>query len=439
MIFTRARCSVAACTIAGLLAGINLSQFSGLLDVNSFRTSFSSLSASSKSLLSAALLFGAMVGTPLAGPLVESQGRRLSILVCGVLFAVAASTVACAHTTSTLTLGRIIAGCAYAIGNLVAPTYLAECAPSAYRALYVNLYQLLLNVGIFLAQVTNAVFAQSPTWRFIAAFPLIPALVLILFAYARFDLQADAVTKGEKGGARLAYAKMRTDPSVTQRLKVAAGLMVAQQMTGVNGVILYAPALISSLGFGERIGNASGASSHFWAASLIGAANCIAGVLAMTAVERTGRRRLLTSGGLTICFSLCVIGFVRWNGGPGIVGVTALVSFIMAFATSFGPLPFLIAAEVFPRSYRGLGLTIVGIASHAASFTVVYGFLQVEKAVGEGVYALFALLTMCCVVFVIKCVPETRGLSLEQIDDLFKANYSDRLGASHVLRVSNNV
>lgn len=169
---------------------------------------------------------------------------------------------------------------------------------------------------------------------------------------------------------------------------------------------------------GMESGN-SDPSSPFWAAAILGLSNACASFFAMYAMESSGRRNLLIRGGTTICGSLFIIGLVRWNEGPSLVGLIGLILFIAAFAVSWGPLPFLISAEVLPKSYRGLGLSIAGVCSHVTSFFVVSAFLRLEHAIGELVYGLFAALMAGCTVVVIKWLPETRGLSLDDIDALF--------------------
>ncbi len=147
----RARCSVMACSLAGFLAGVNLAQFSGVLELPSFGTTFPGLTATSKSRLSAALLAGAVAGTPFAGPLCDSQGRGVALALSGGLFLGAAVAIATASSSlAVLGIGRMTAGVAYALGNVAAPAFLAETAPLASRALYVNIYQLSINAGIVL-------------------------------------------------------------------------------------------------------------------------------------------------------------------------------------------------------------------------------------------------------------------------------------------------
>lgn len=414
---SRATCSVIACGVAGLLGGWNLAQLSGLLELPSFNA-FLRLSAEDKSSLSAALLAGAFVGTLAAGPVVDSRGRRFALLLCAALFVAGAVTIAAAGKYWHLTTGRVVAGLGYSVGNIVAPAFLAEVAPPAQRGVYVNLYQTAINLGIVAAQIANAVIvnAPPPQWRSVALLPAAAALAMLVLAFFRFDHNAAAsATKAED--FRIPFARMRTDPSAGKRLAVAAGLMGAQQLTAVNGVIFYAPSLVLSLGLGD----AGALSAPFWAAALIGGANCVASLFAMAAVERSGRRVLLVRGGATIIASLCLIGIVRWNGGPSLAGLVGLVLFISAFQTSYGPIPFLCAAECMPTAWRGLGLTIAGLISHATSFMVVSGFLRLERAVGGGVYLAFAAVMVLITSVIATALPETKGLSLDEVDALFRS------------------
>jgi len=429
----RKKCSMFACTLAGLLSGLNLTQFSGLLELPSFNESFPSLTPADRSTLSAALLLGAFLNTFFAGPLIDSQGRRFSLIICGTLFFIGAITISSATSKTHLTVGRFIAGSAYAISNIVSPAYLTEAAPSAQRAVYVNLYMLSLNVGIVSSEVANALGVHwIENWKLLAALPMIPSLLLLSITFFFFDNDADLTTVStasktaapDTSSSALpvstptcadSFMLMRADKSSFRRLGVAAGLMGAHQLTGINGVLLFAPSLLFTLG----IGNRTSISAPFWAAALVGLTNACASFFALYAVDLCSRRALLTRGGASIAVSMTVIGLVRWNGGPSILGLVGLIFFTAAFATSWGPLPFLVSAEVLPKQYRGIGLTFAGLVSHAFSFAVVSAFLRLELAVGELVYALFAVIMTVVTVVTAKWLPETKGLSLEEIEALF--------------------
>lgn len=231
----RKKYSFLACALAGLLGGLNLTQFSGLLELPSFTLSFPALTATEKSSLSAALLLGALLSTFAAGPLVDSQGRRTSLLISGALFFAGTFIVFSSASKSALWSGRFISGCGFSIGNIVAPAYLTENAPSAQRAAFVNMYQLSINVGIVTSEILNALGVNViSSWRSIAAFPTLPALILIILTYAFFDNNADDAptptpANDESNESRSSFALMRADRSATRRVIVAAGLMGAQR------------------------------------------------------------------------------------------------------------------------------------------------------------------------------------------------------------------
>lgn len=415
----RSLCSAFACALAGLLGGAHLAEFSGVLELSSFAASFPDLTASLKSRLSGALLVGALFGTPFAGPLCDARGRGPALAVSGALFLLAAYAIASASSIPSLLAGRAAAGGAYALATVAAPAYLAETAPAGARAVYVNLYQGSINAGIVLAQVANARAAPDGPWRDVVSLLAAPSSLLLILALVAFvepaAWRARSLPNGPPSASGL--AALKTDATAPARLRIACGLMLSQQLTGINGVILYAPALLMSLGFGSQ-----GGDGPFWAGAAIGCANLAASAAAAAAIDRVDRRRLLSAGAAVMGVALGVLGAVRWNGGPAAAGVAALVAFIVAFAGSFGPLPFLVGAEVLPVRYRGAGLTIGGMVSHVSSLVVVSVFLQMERAVGAGVYAVFAGCVAGVAVFVHVFVPETRGLTLQSIDALFGDN-----------------
>jgi len=216
----RKKLSFLACALAGLLGGLNLTQFSGLLELPSFALSFPALTASEKSSLSAALLLGALLSTFAAGPLVDSQGRRTSLLISGALFFAGTFIVINGASTWRLWLGRFVSGCGFSIGNIVAPAYLTENAPSAQRATFVNMYQLSINLGIVTSEIFNALGVNFISgWHSIAAFPMLPALFLLILTYAFFDNNADgnpatsSTPQVESEQSRSSFTLMRADKS----------------------------------------------------------------------------------------------------------------------------------------------------------------------------------------------------------------------------------
>ena len=425
----RTKCSVATCALSGLLGGLCLSSFSGLLELRAFSENFPNLSTSDKSWLSAALLFGAFTCTIVSGRLVDLKGKRIALCVSAVLFTAGSVAIACASTKWELGFGRALSGCGYAIANIAAPAYLTESAPSAYRAIFVNIYQMMINVGIVTAQVANALSVKRTEWRTAAAVGILPGLLMVFLGVLLFENECNKESGkshdnssggGSGNGLRATIALIRADESSYRRLAISAVmLMGGQQLSGVNAIIFYGPVIVMQMGMGGGSW-ISAESAPFWAAVLVGGANCAASMFAMGYVDKRGRRDLLTRGGGIICVSLCVLGFVRWNGGPSIVGVISLVTFIGGFAVSWGPLPFVVSAEVLPYEWRGIGLTVAGLVSHACSSGVVAGFLMIEERIGAGAYMLFASLMLGVSISVIKWLPETKGKTLQEIDVMLR-------------------
>lgn len=214
----------------------------------------------------------------------------------------------------------------------------------------------------------------------------------------------------------LTLREVLSNPSARRRLVIGAGLCTFQQVSGINAVIFFGPKLVSD------VLNWKGTHSSLQAASVIGSANVIATIVSILLVDNYGRRQLLLSGGVPMIVSLITLGAMR----SGILqphattGITALLMYVSAFAISYGPLPFVICSEIFPVRYKGIGMSFCSAVLGGFSLTVGLTFLPMLEIFGGGVYWLYAFFMVGATLFVWKLVPETRKLSLQEIDDLLE-------------------
>lgn len=432
--------------LGGLLVGLHLSVFSGILETAAFENAMqpTSLDARIKSQITSALIVGMLMGAVPAGPLCDKAGRRPTLFLTAITFSIATAFMARAHTVAEIIIGRLLAGIGYAIANTVCPIYSAELSPPSLRGIIVNLYQLFITAGIVIAQLSNWAFWNDTQWNTSLLVALVPALGMVCAVYMlvpesptwlqakgrpneaiaashRLFLQPveetnadiedmNGKTEEEKSGFR----DMIMDANARKRLFIGAGLGAAQQFTGINAVIFFGPALVSD------VLKLEGSSAPFKAAAIVGFGNFVAGFASMGFIERYGRRQLLLSAGAPMIASLVSLGSMKngWIGRSGFVGIGALLTFICSFAITYGPLTFVICSEVFPMKYRGVAMSVCSMIVGFCALVIAAGFLPMLEWIGGGVYFLYASCVALSSLFIYYFVPETRNLTLKDIDDL---------------------
>jgi len=402
---------------------------------------------------------GALLGALAAGEMADRIGRKRTVLVAGALFTVAALVQAFAPDTIVLVAGRLFIGVGVGVAAVAAPLYAAELAPTSYRGRFVSAYQLAITVGIFLAYLVDGWLSGSDSWRMMLGVTAVPGL--LLFAVALFapqsprwlmmmnrrDKAAEELTKIRPGvdfTARLQAIDMALQQEgkgaswgeVFQRqwrrpLLIGVGLAIFQQITGINAIIYYADQIFASAGF---ISPASQTTATTWA---VGVVNVLATFIAIAFIDGLGRRKLLLAGLIGMAISLIVVGaafeFIvkappgaatATGGGPtiaGIVTLLALVCFIISFAFSMGPVVWTVINEIFPGHIRGRAVAVATAVNWASAFLVSGFFLTLTDAIGNSMtFWMFALFCVLAWIWIYASVPETKGQSLEQIQQLWR-------------------
>lgn len=201
------------------------------------------------------------------------------------------------------------------------------------------------------------------------------------------------------------------------RRLVAIGVLLAvfQQVTGINTVIYYAPTLLQHAGFGN--------SGSLLANVGIGVVNVGLTIVAIRLLDRVGRRPLLIGGTAGMAVALTAIAEVfaavgdQLHGASAVIAIAALALYTGSFAIGLGPVFWLLISELYPVRIRGTAMSVATIANWAANFAVTISFLTLLNAISDsGTFFLFAALTLVALAYFIKQVPETKGLSLQQIE-----------------------
>jgi sugar porter (SP) family MFS transporter len=440
------RLLVGIAALGGLLFGYDTGVISGALLF--IRTEFD-LSPTMQGLVAGIALIGAAAGAAFAGSLSDRFGRRLVLMVTGVVFVGGALIAALAPSISILLLGRVVVGIGIGFASMLTPLYLAEMAPARNRGALVSLNQFAITCGILVSYLVGYLFAQAGQWRWMLALGALPGAILatgmlVLPETPRWlaghghMAEAGAVLRRLRGATSEAEAELtelRTDlrregqlaswrellnPVVRGPLIIGVGLAIFQQITGINTVIYFAPVIFQAAGI-------SSASSAILATAGVGVVNVLMTVVAIQLIDKVGRRALLLVGllGMAVCLVLLGLGFAIGGSSATLGWLTALSlgAYVGFFAIGLGPVFWLLISEIFPLYVRGRGMGVATIANWGSNLLVTVTFLELIVVLGRpGTFFLYAAMTAVAYIFTWSQVMETKGLSLEAIEaELHKA------------------
>ena len=435
---------------SGGLFGYDQGVISGAL--HGIKATFS-LSALLVEVVTSWVTLGALLGALVAGELADQIGRKRTALIAGALFTLGALVQALAPDTVILVVGRLIVGAGVGVAAVAAPLYAAELAPTTWRGRFVSAYQLAITIGIFLAYLIDGWLSKGDAWRTMLGAAAVPGLLLFAVALVAprsprwlmkmgrrteaaaeltrirpgvdFEPRLDAIEaalrlEGDRASWGEVFAREWRRP-----LMIGVWLAVFQQITGINAIIYYADQIFASAGF---VTQSAQTTVTTWA---IGGVNVLATLIAIAFIDNLGRRKLLLTGLIGMGISLVVVGIAfrfivpaAAATGPstaGIITLLALVCFIICFAFSTGPVTWTVINEVFPGHIRGRAVAVATAVNWGSAFLVSQSFLSLIGAMGNSLtFWLFALFCGVAWFWIYYRVPETKGQSLEQIQQLWK-------------------
>jgi sugar porter (SP) family MFS transporter len=429
--------------LGGLLFGYDTGVISG---AELFLKDDFFLSTFALELIVSGVLVGAATGSLLGGRLADIYGRRRLLLVTALIFAIGALVCAAATSATILIVGRIIVGLGIGLASGTVPVYISEVSPADARGWQVSLFQLAITVGIVLAYLVDYAFAPIRGWRWMFGIAAVPAAVFAGGIWFLPESPRWLIKSGRRAAALEALSRVRgtTDvheelneiaatcahaeergrfgdllmPAVRPALIVGIGLAAFQQITGINTVIYYAPLIIQDAG----ISSASGA---ILATVGIGAINVAMTVVAMWLIDRMGRRPLLLTGIAGMAVSLGALGLVFRNAQPGqssaTLAVAGMMVFVASFAISLGPIFWLLISEIYPIKIRSSAQGVAAAFNWGANLLVSLTFLTLVQAMGASwTFWLYGICAVFAGLFSYWRVPETKGRTLEEIENFWK-------------------
>lgn len=402
-------------------------------------------------------LLGCVGGVALSGRLSDAIGRKKVMIVSAGLFFVAALGSMIVTNLFWLIVFRIIGGLGIGVASMVCPMYISEIATPGIRGRMVALYQLAITIGIIAAYFSNAYLLHASetqsftgwlhyiivedTWRAMIGIGLIPSLLfwltlflipesprwlyikgktqealstLVKISPASAEAEMNAIKasgEGESGSLRLLLS-----PVYRNALIIGIALPFLSQVSGINAVIYFGPSILDKAGF--SLGDALGGQVT------IGLVNVLFTFVAIFTVDKWGRKPLLLLGISIAVISLLTIGFLFYfniTEGAWILGFILL--FIASFAFSFGPVSFIIINEIFPNAVRAKAVSLAILSLWIANFFVGQLTPVMLKSSSWGPAATFWTFAVLCApafYLTIKLIPETKGKSLEDIEQLWQ-------------------
>jgi MFS transporter, SP family, arabinose:H+ symporter len=444
--------------LGGFLMGFDVSVVSGIVR---FVEAEFALGPLQLGWVVSSLSLTAAAGMLASGPLSDRLGRRPVLQIAAVLFALSAVASALAPDYATLVVARMLGGFGVGAALIVAPMYIAEMAPPASRGRFVSFNQLNIVVGISAAFFSNyliltlgesgagwseALRLGEWNWRWMLGIEALPALAYLIalsrvpesprwLAMRGRDVEATAVLGRVAGDAAAAVlgevkasiaAEARLGPTSWRallhpslRLVMIIGIVIGilQQITGINAVFFYAPMIFEKSGIGTN--------AAFMQAALVGLVNLAFTVVAMTMIDRFGRRPLLAFGlsGIAACMLLLAWGFGAGDDADPRLILVAILGFVASFAVSLGPVMWVLFSELFPNRVRGVAISFVGLVNSATAFLVTLVFpWQLQTLGSSTTFLLYGLFAVAGLVLVMRILPETKGRSLEQLESVLVRN-----------------
>lgn len=430
------RISVIA-ALGGLLFGFDTAIISGTI---SFIKPYFQLNEAALGWAVSCILVGCAIGAVVAGKLADAIGRKKVLMICGILFGLTGVSAGFAFSFFVFVVSRIIGGLAVGAAAMVAPMYIAETVPAAWRGRLVSLYQMAIVAGILLAYLSNYAFlgVGADAWRWMFASQVVPSICFIVFLFGvpetpRWLVRNSEVQQGfdvlmKIGGEKFANDELtaiRTTqsqgnarwqdvllPKYRKVLWIGVTVAAFQQITGINAILYYAPEIFKQTGVSN--------SNALLQSIGIGVVMLGSTFLAIKFIDSAGRRLLLLVGNVVMAVSLTGVALCFHYSFFGYYLVfVLLVVYIAGFSASLGAVTWVLLSELFPNSIRGIAMSLSTFVLWVADFIASFSFPILNKQLGPS-YTLMLFAALCVIYFIyvkIK-IPETKGKTLEEMEQI---------------------
>lgn len=442
-------CSIAS--LSGVILGYDASVISGVIEP---LTEHLALTPWQSGWAVSNVILGCIVGAGCVGAISDRIGRKPTLVITALLFAVSAVGSALADSLTGFVIYRLVGGLAVGMASAITPLYIAEVSPKDWRGRMLGLQQMLMVGGQVTVYVVNYLIARgmphawivSEGWRWMLASGVVPCLLFLALVpfmpesprwlalngkreralavltqlstpeHARRLLaeisapDADSVTR-QQGTRLLRDARMR------YILLIGCAIAILQQVSGINILLYYAPSLLQNISPDTQ--------TSLYHSIFLGLALLVGVAFCLNAVDRWGRTRLLRWGALGCAVSLVITAWAFIAQIGGLLPVVGLVAFVLIFGMSWSLGAWLLISEIFPNRIRAVAMGYAFSSMYLANFIVTQTFPMMNRSrlLMDHFHGAFPL--MLCAAgsvvafwFVKRFLPETRGISLEHIEPL---------------------
>jgi SP family xylose:H+ symportor-like MFS transporter len=453
-------------TLGGLLFGYDTAVISGA--IGSIDANFIDplhLPETSRAVLSgltvASALVGCVIGGASAGWIGDRFGRKVGLMIAAALFLICSIGSAApefglgaighmgAAALVPFNIYRVIGGVGVGVASLLAPLYIAEIAPPKVRGRLVSFQQLAIVGGMNLVYFVNYRIAlhgdehylDSLGWRWMFASEAIPAVLFLSLLLLVPETPRWLVLKGRDAEARKILNRLTDEAEADVVLKdiedslkfkseplfafgalvifVGVMLSIFQQLVGINAVLYYAPMMFKTMG--------ASADSALLQTVIVGVANVVFTVVAMLVVDSVGRKPLLIVGAGVMAVSMLTLGALFAAHKMGIWSLLMVILYIAGFAFSWGPIVWVMLAEIFPNPIKGQAMALAVAVQWLANLGVSWSFKVIDSSsalnalLNHGfAYLFYGVMSLLAAIFVWRFVPETKGRTLEAMQDLWR-------------------
>ncbi|CDR33502.1 sugar porter family MFS transporter [Criblamydia sequanensis] len=432
--------------LAGILFGYDTGVMSGAI---LFVAEEFGLDSTMNGIVVGAVLFGALLGAAFSGRIADALGRKKLLILTAIAFILGSIGTAFSPSIATLTIGRLFIGFAIGIASYTAPLYISEISPADKRGQLVSLNQLAISLGILISYIVDfyaASYFSQNEWRWMLGLGVVPAIFLLIGMIYLPDSPRWVFSKGRESEAKEILQKIR-GPNVSienelgeirmtlkedredwrllfsKTLRPAIytgfGLAAIQQITGINTILYYAPTILRLSGFESN-------NAAIFATMGIGVVFVLFTLLSLRLIDTLGRKPLLFMGLLGMSLGLSLLVFVFANPKNQIVhwlAISSMLLYIASFAVSLGPVVWLLISEIYPLKIRGIGASLATCVNWGSNLIVTATFLSlVDWIEVSGTFSLYLSLSLFSLFFIYYFVPETKGVTLEKIEEHLMAN-----------------
>lgn len=445
-------------TLGGLLFGYDTAVISGAVDSLKIffqlnEANYGQLATFYHGATVSSALVGCIIGGSFSGLLAANLGRKKSLLIAGLLFVIASFGAAYPERiffeNSSLSMQlisfniyRIIGGIGVGLASAICPMYIAEISPAGIRGKLVSWNQFAIIFGMLVVYFVNYFIAKGEPqtwidttgWRLMFLSNAYPAVVFCLLLFFVPETPRYLVLNGHEekslqvltkingvAAAKMILAEIKNTIHEKTEKVTAFGckliligilLSVFQQVVGINVVLYYAPTIFKGLGFGND--------AAMYQTVIMGVVNIIFTLVAIFTVDKFGRKPLLIIGSVGMAIGMFAIGMLAFYEMIGIGTLIFIIVYSASFMMSWGPICWVLIAEIFPNTIRSKAVAIAVAAQWIANFVVSASFPVLESFSIPFTYGLYGAMSVLSAIFVWKMVPETKGKTLEQMDALWK-------------------